>query len=140
MLHRCCTNLFLFFEFHLTLTGLKFLICMSRWLQTTNKWTKKKKKEKPSHENTHKHSFPRIIRYFIISVLLRSPSIMSFKVRVMFSLTSSNHQEENVFQNIYAWEHSNKRWCSSFFEESQKVHLSFNDKPILKSFAFVYNI
>ena len=58
----------------------------------------------------------------------------------MFSLTSSSHQEENIFQKICSWEHSEKRWYNSSFEEPEKVHLSFNDKSILKNDELVYNI
>lgn len=56
-------------------------------------------------------------------VLFGSPSIISFKVKLIFSLTRADHQEVNLFQNICAWEHSKEKLYHSSFEESQKVHL-----------------
>ena len=40
---------------------------------------------------------------------------LGLNIIVMFSSTSSRHQEENVFQKICAWEHSEKEVIQLFF-------------------------
>ena len=45
-----------------------------------------------------------------------------------------------MFSKQFARGSIRKRGGTTLLSLSQKVHLSFNDKPILKSFAFVYNI